>query len=132
MLDAPSKYMRRELTNVLEAVLEFRKIVKKYLLGSDVDSEDSDVPMETPSELNAKKVAMEEGLGLLKVHAPNFSQVRTECSSDLKRLQKKYKATMIVTMNTLKKSQHKAGETSFWREAYVKLNFNCFYLNDDE
>jgi hypothetical protein len=49
MLDAPSKYMRRELTNVLEAVLEFRKIVKKYLLGSDVDSEDSDVPMETPN-----------------------------------------------------------------------------------
>lgn len=132
MLDAASKYMRRELTHVLEAVLEFRRIVKKYLLCDTlVDSEDSDVPMEYVGELSTRKVAEEEGIGLLKVHSPTFSQMRADCSTDFKRLQKKYKATMIVTMNTLKKSQHKAGETSFWKEAYVKLNFNCFYLNDD-
>ena len=58
MLDAPSKYMRRELTRVLEAVLEFRKIVKKYLLGAETDSDDSDVPMDTPTDVNSKKVAM--------------------------------------------------------------------------
>lgn len=50
--------------------------------------------------------------------------MRVECSSDFKRLKKKYKATMLVTMDTLKRTQHKAGEISFLKEAYVKLNFN--------
>ena len=39
---------------------------------------------------------------------------------------------MLVTMDTLKRTQHKAGEISFLKEAYVKLNFNQFYINDDE
>jgi hypothetical protein len=58
--------------------------------------------------------------------------VRVECSSDFKRLKKKYKATMLVTMDMLKRTQHKAGEISFLKEAYVKLNFNQYYTNDEE
>ena len=46
MLDIPSKYMRRELTNVMQTVLDFRAIVRKYFLNTSmIDSDDSDVPM---------------------------------------------------------------------------------------
>jgi len=105
MLDIPSKYMRRELTNVMQTVLDFRSIVRKYLLNSPsaIDSDDSDVPM-MAENIDEKKRAEDEGMGLLKVNAANFSQMRAECSTEFKKLQKKYKATMIVTMNTLKKS----------------------------
>ena len=40
MLDPTNKYMRRELGNVLSTVLEFRKIVKKYLLSHRASSGD--------------------------------------------------------------------------------------------
>jgi hypothetical protein len=107
--------------------------VKKYFLASaDGASEDSDIPMEDTSDLRNRKRNEEEGVGLLKVHATTFSAVRAECSSEFKRLKKKYKATMMVTMDTLKRTQHKAGEISFLKEAYVKLNFNQFYAQDEE
>ena len=89
MLDAASKYMRRELTHVLEAVLEFRRIVKKYLLcDSLVDSEDSDVPMEHMGELSTRKVSEEEGIGhtyecLLKCRAWLGGALRGRCGPAL-------------------------------------------------
>ena len=84
--------------------------------------------MEDTYELRNRKKDEEEGVGLLKVNASNFTTVRAECSSEFKRLKKKYKATMMVTMDTLKRTQQKAGEISFLKEAYVKLNFNQFYI----
>ena len=36
MLDQKFRYMRREFNNVIDNVLEFRRICKKYLLCKDV------------------------------------------------------------------------------------------------
>jgi hypothetical protein len=74
MLDAPSKYMRRELTNVLETVLAFRKLVKRYLLTSDSDN---DFAME-----ESRQTLESEGIGLLKVRRSDFSAVYTECQAE--------------------------------------------------
>lgn len=132
MLDLPNKYIMEELKRVMKTVLTFRSIVKKYFINQADDADDSDIPMENEIELRNRKKNEEDGIGLLKVQAQDFSKLRLECSSEFKRLKKKYKATMHVTMDMLKRTQHKPGEISFLKEAYVKLNFNQYYTNDDE
>jgi hypothetical protein len=69
MLDAPNKYIMEELKRVMQTVLTFRSIVKKYFLAKNDDGDDSDIPMEDATELSNRKRNDEEGVGLLKVQA---------------------------------------------------------------
>jgi hypothetical protein len=58
-----------ELKRVMQTVLTFRSIVKKYFLAKNDDGDDSDIPMEDATELRNRKRNDEEGVGLLKVQA---------------------------------------------------------------
>ena len=91
MLHPKFKYMRRELSNVMNCVLEFRKICIKFLLskppsdaakqmpastdtfsnGPDLESEDDDEVLSDGgyTGIRNRKRVEEEGMGLLKVHS---------------------------------------------------------------
>ena len=89
MLHQKFKYMRRELGNLMNYALEFRKLCKKYLLTSAQDeiSDDDDVMSDggrygVPNRRHVEKV----GMGLLKVNSPQFMQNLTKCTQELNTL----------------------------------------------
>ena len=74
MLHQKFKYMRRELGNLMNLVLEFRKICKKYLLTSGEDDLSDDEVMSDGGHYGVQNRRQVEkmGMGLLKVNNPQF------------------------------------------------------------
>ena len=91
MLDHSLRHFKRELNNAMDNVLDFRRICKKYLLNkaSGDHNLDSDEEMLTYDNTGfgggqtcrgpARKRYEREGVGLLKVHSPDFTDRLKEC-----------------------------------------------------
>ena len=123
--------MRRELGNLMNHVLEFRNLCKKYLLTSAEGElpDDDDVISDggrygVPNRRSVEKL----GMGLLKVNSPQFMQNLTLCNQELATLKQRFDLTMNILMRALALTENKAGEIKFLNEAFIRLNFNYFYI----
>ena len=150
MLHPKFKYMRRELTNVQNCVLEFRRLCIKYLLSKPPSEAAKQMPGSTDTFNNApdqgsddddvlladggytgtsnRKRVEQEGMGLLKVHSPDFMGNLKLCSQELKTLRKRFNLTMEILMRALALTENKAGEIKHLNEAFIRFNFNYFYM----
>ena len=150
MLHPKFKYMRRELGNVMSCVLEFRKVCVKYLLSKpssdaarqmpgsaetfsnapDWESDDEDVLLSDGGRtgISNRKRIEQEGMGLLKVQSPEFMANLKLCSQELKTLRQRFNLTMEILMRALALTENKAGEIKHLNEAFIRFNFNYFYM----
>ena len=98
LLDHTLRHFKRELSNAMENVLEFRRICKKYFLsrqpGEDL-SDDEDM------ERNRQRRYEAEGMGLLKVESGDFMANLKKCVQELSTVRQRFKHTMQILMKGL-------------------------------
>ena len=60
--------------------------------------------------------------------SPQFMQNLTLCNQELATLKQRFDLTMNILMRALALTENKAGEIKFLNEAFIRLNFNYFYI----
>ena len=132
------------MVKILQICLDFRQIIKKYFLekhstgssdlktGAANDDDDDDLDFDlndTPSKDRDEEDDV-FGMGLLKVNSPYFLDRLEECEAHFKRVKEYFKNIMAEIMANLAKYSKK-GIYSYLGEAFIRFNFNSYYVSRD-
>ena len=63
------------------------------------------------------------------MYSKDFNENLRLCREEFMTLQKRFKLTMDILMRALSQTKNKRGEVKFLDEAYIRLNFNNFYMD---
>jgi hypothetical protein len=118
MLDAQSKVLVREIYAVLALVLDFRLLLRCYLIDNSLENNESDEEM---------KVETNDRVGSLCVTEHDFYSKFTKCEEQFKGLKSKFTQTMSTVMKGLKVSSTRAGDLNNLSQVNTLINFNHFY-----
>ena len=136
MLDHTLRHFKRELNNAMDTVLDFRRICRKYFLCKVPGEEDSDDELfyggssGVGNKGNMRRRYEKEGMGALKVANQDFIHNLKLCVQELATVRARFKHTMQILMKGLSITENKAGDIKFLSEAFIRFNFNNFYLGD--
>eukprot|EP00347_Sterkiella_histriomuscorum_P006822 403351300 len=160
LLDLKSKILLDLVLKVLQICLNFRELCLKYLIRSEGQSgqfKDSKMPnynndgdsSDLSDDLGLNNLSRDEdedeysgsnrdkeayyqqyGRGLLRVDSIKFMDRIEECQVELNELRSKFQTYMQILIENLKKYTKK-GVFSYLDEAFIRFNFNNYYISRD-
>jgi hypothetical protein len=120
LLDGKSKNFLELILNILQVTLDFRVLVKKYLIPScslgNRDEDDSD--NENPTDKSSC---------LFDLESLQFMDKYKECRRELDILKEKHTLRMKHLIQGLNKYTKK-GIFNYLNEAFIRFNFNQYYI----
>jgi hypothetical protein len=118
LLDAKSKNFLELILNILQVTLDFRTLIKKYLICSlsDDDSEN-----ENPTDKSSS---------LFNLDSVQFMDKYKECRRELDILKEKHTLRMKHLIQGLNKYTKK-GIFNYLNEAFIRFNFNQYYIGKE-
>jgi hypothetical protein len=119
LLDAKSKNFLELILNILQVTLDFRTLVKKYLICSLSDDEDSE--NENPTDKSSS---------LFNLESLQFMDKYKECRRELDILKEKHTLRMKHLIQGLNKYTKK-GIFNYLNEAFIRFNFNQYYIGKE-
>ena len=123
LLDTKSKNFLELILNILQVTLDFRTLVKKYLIPSyslaDKDDDDSD-----------NEISEDKSSSLFNLESLKFMDNYNECQRELNILKEKHALRMKHLIQGLNKYTKK-GIFNYLNEAFIRFNFNQYYLGKD-
>jgi hypothetical protein len=119
LLDAKSKNFLELILNILQVTLDFRTLIKKYLICSLSDDDDSD--NENPTDKSSS---------LFNLESLQFMDKYKECRRELDILKEKHTLRMKHLIQGLNKYTKK-GIFNYLNEAFIRFNFNQYYIGKE-
>jgi hypothetical protein len=119
LLDGKSKNFLELILNILQVTLDFRTLVKKYLICSLSDDDDSD--NENPTDKSSS---------LFNLESLQFMDKYKECRRELDILKEKHTLRMKHLIQGLNKYTKK-GIFNYLNEAFIRFNFNQYYIGKE-
>lgn len=113
--------VKKEVSGLMETVMDFRKLCKKYL-HSYIDRDD-----DSDEEMDGSKHNRHQKEGLLKVNSRDYIETQTIFYQDLSTVRKRFKKTMQILMKGMSSTVGKTSDVNYLSEAYVRFNFNNYY-----
>jgi hypothetical protein len=119
LLDAKSKNFLELILNILQVTLDFRTLIKKYLICSLSDDDDSE--NENPTDKSSS---------LFNLESLQFMDKYKECRRELDILKEKHTLRMKHLIQGLNKYTKK-GIFNYLNEAFIRFNFNQYYIGKE-
>jgi hypothetical protein len=119
LLDAKSKNFLELILNILQVTLDFRTLIKKYLICSLSEDDDSD--NENPTDKSSS---------LFNLESLQFMDKYKECRRELDILKEKHTLRMKHLIQGLNKYTKK-GIFNYLNEAFIRFNFNQYYIGKE-
>jgi hypothetical protein len=119
LLDAKSKNFLELILNILQVTLDFRTLIKKYLICSLNDDDDSE--NENPTDKSSS---------LFNLESLQFMDKYKECRRELDILKEKHTLRMKHLIQGLNKYTKK-GIFNYLNEAFIRFNFNQYYIGKE-
>jgi hypothetical protein len=120
LLDAKSKNFLELILNILQVTLDFRTLIKKYLICS-LSDDDDDSDNENPTDKSSS---------LFNLESLQFMDKYKECRRELDILKEKHTLRMKHLIQGLNKYTKK-GIFNYLNEAFIRFNFNQYYIGKE-
>jgi hypothetical protein len=113
------------IIGILSISLDFRSLCKRYFLNNtqNADSEDSDDELTHGSG--------KDDTTLLNLESLQFADRYNKCKKEFEQLVNSHRTRMKVLTALLKKHTKK-GVYNYLNEAFIRFNFNNFYISRED
>ncbi len=120
LLDSKSRNFQDLVSSLLQLGLDFRSLCKKYFLHSETKADSDDSEDE-----------LQQNTNLFNIDSIDFVENYLKCRQEFQLIVNKHRNKMILLTAGLKKHT-KTGVLNYLNEAYIRFNYNNYYVKEHE